>query len=75
MGDKTKGLIGKFHVTRTDGKSCPGQKHYKCGYFVLDYDCDPYAIPALRAYAKSCESEYPLLAADLNRICADRESA
>ncbi len=75
MGDKTKGLCGKFNVTRIDGKSQPGEKHHGCRYFVLDYDCDPFAIPALRAYAKACEIEYPLLAADLNGICAEREKS
>lgn len=65
MGDKTKGIYNKFHVERTDGKSAPGEKHEGCAYFVLDIDHDPHAIPALRAYADSCEAEFPLLARDI----------
>ena len=67
MGDKTRGLYQKFVVTRTDGKSAPGEKHDGCEYFVLDVSCDPHAIPALLAYAESCEAEYPLLAADVRK--------
>ncbi len=65
MGDKTKGLFGKFRVERTDGSSSPGGKHAACEYFVLDISHDRYAIPALLAYADACEAEYPLLAADI----------
>jgi len=60
------GLHRKFIVTRTDGKSAPGQKHDGCDYFVLDLTHDPHAAPALRAYADSCRADYPLLAADLD---------
>ena len=65
MGDKSRGLYGKFYIERTDGKSAPGEKHHGCDYFVLDLTHDPHAGPALRAYAESCAEEYPLLAADL----------
>jgi hypothetical protein len=65
MGDKTKGLYEKFTVTRNDGKSEHGEKHYDCEYFVLDLTHDKYAAPALRAYAEHCKAEYPLLADDL----------
>jgi len=68
MGDKTKGLYGKFTIKRVDGKDAPGEKHYGCRYFVLDIDHDPHAKAALRAYADSCESEYPLLADDLRNM-------
>jgi hypothetical protein len=65
--DKTKmGLFGKFHIVRTDGKSAPGQKHHGCDYFVLDLTHDPFAVPALRAYADACRQAYPLLARDLD---------
>jgi hypothetical protein len=67
MSDKTRGVYHKFNVTRTDGKSEPGQKHDGCQNFVLDLDHDPHARAALAAYKKSCENEYPALAAD---ICA-----
>jgi hypothetical protein len=72
MGNKNRGLYGKFNVSRTDGKSEPGEEHYGCEYFVLDLWCDPHAIPALQAYAESCEHEYPLLARDLRAKSRDR---
>jgi len=68
MGDPERGLYDKFVVTRTDGASAPGGKHDGCAYFVLDIDHDEHAVAALTAYAASCESEYPLLAADLRKI-------
>lgn len=70
MDDKTKGLYGKFRVMRVDGRSAPGKKHFGCEYFVLDITHDPFAIPALKAYARACKEQYPLLAKDLiGRIC------
>lgn len=64
--DKTKvGLYRKFNVTRTDGSSAPGGKHEDCEYFVLDMTHDPFALPALTAYASACAVKYPPLAADL----------
>lgn len=81
MGDPNRGLYGKFYVERTDGKSAPGQKHDGCEYFILDLDHDKNAVPALEAYAASCEAEYPLLASDLRekvkaiRAKADRADA
>ena len=62
---RTTGLYGKFIVTRTDGKSEPGQKHDGCDYFVLDLTHDPFALHALDAYARWCQQEYPQLARDL----------
>ena len=73
MGDRTRGLYGKFIIHRTDGESRPGHKHDGCDYFVLDLTHDPFAIPALRAYAKACRAEYPLLAADLDTKLIDSE--
>lgn len=66
MGDKTRGLYDKFLILRTDLEHLEGKKHHKCQYFVLDLTHDPYAIPALKAYAEACKSEYPLLAQDLS---------
>lgn len=65
MGDKTRGLYNKFQIRRIDGSSDPGGKHDGCDYFVLDLTHDPHAKAALLAYAKSCKSDYPLLAHDL----------
>lgn len=66
MGDRTKGIIHKFNVTRVDGSSAPGGKHDGCFYFVLDCDHDRHAKAALKAYADSCRDEYPRLALDLD---------
>ncbi len=68
MGDKTRGLYGKFTVTRNDGSSREGGKHENCDYFVLDLSHDSHAISALKAYADSCRDDYPLLADDLDQI-------
>ena len=65
MGNRMKGLYGKFIVKRADGKHRAGQKHDGCEYFVLDLTHDKHAIPAIAAYAQSCRVEYPLLALDL----------
>jgi len=67
------GLYDKFSVRRTDGSDAPGGKHDGCTYFVLDATHDPHALPALRAYANSCRSDYPLLARDLDAL-ADRHA-
>ena len=66
MDKRTIGLINKFTVRRTDGTDCVGLKHEGCDYFVLDLTHDPHALPALRAYTKSCADEYPSLALDLS---------
>ena len=63
--DHERGLYGKYHVERVDGSSEPGGKHEHCNYFVLDLTHDKHALPALEAYALSCQDEYPLLAQDL----------
>ncbi len=60
-----QGLIHKFNVSRVDGRDAPGGDRHGARYFVLDLDHDPHAKPALRAYAESCEDDYPQLAADL----------
>jgi hypothetical protein len=62
-----RGIFNKFKVERTDGRSAPGEKHHGCAYFVLDLRHDPYAWPAIDAYAKACKDEYPELASDLLR--------
>lgn len=75
MDKRTTGLYNKFHVTRADGTSSPGEKHYGCDYFVLDVTHDKHAIQALLAYADSCEAEYPLLARDLRQKVAPSDPA
>lgn len=66
--DKSRGLYGKYRIERVDGSSMPGRKHEACQYFVLDLTHDKHALPALEAYAISCQDEYPLLARDLMAI-------
>lgn len=69
MADKRSiGIYRKFKVIRTDGNSDPGKKHAGCAYFVLDLDHDPFAVPALRAYAEACREQFPALAQDLDRF-------
>lgn len=65
MGDKTRGLYGKFLVRRLDGTSRRGGKHHRCAYFVLDLVHDKFAWPAIDAYARACEKDFPKLAHDL----------
>jgi hypothetical protein len=62
VDDKEHGLYDKYAVSRNDD---PEGKHDNCMFFVLDLDHDPHALPAIKAYIESCESEYPMLAADL----------
>ena len=60
-------LFRKFAVSRVDGSDQPGGKHEGCALFVLDIDHDPFAKPALLAYADACEATHPHLAADLRK--------
>ncbi|KAF1043466.1 DUF3310 domain-containing protein [Xylophilus sp.] len=62
---ENQGLFHKFEVRRVDGSDAPGGKHHGCVYFVLDIDHDPYAVPAVLAYADACEATHPLLAENL----------
>lgn len=74
--DQSKvGLYQKFTVTRTDGKDAPGGKHEKAEYFVLNLITDTHALPAIAAYADSCQEQYPLLAADLRAKVATAVTA
>jgi hypothetical protein len=68
------GLYQKFVVRRTDGRSAEGEKHERCEYLVLDWDHDPFAIAAGRAYADACEVHHPELARDI-RAQADQAEA
>lgn len=65
MKDEGRGVYRKFNVTRTDGSSGPGGKHERCSYFVLDLEHDPFAVPALKAYAAACRETHPQLAIDI----------
>jgi len=60
-----QGAFRKFEVRRVDGKDALGEKHHNCVYFVLDLSHDPFAIPAMHAYAAACEKTHPALAHDI----------
>lgn len=62
----TRGVYRKFEVRRTDGD--PTGKHRQCTYWVLDLDHDENALPALRAYAKSCKKTRPQLYKELRTM-------
>lgn len=68
---RKRGLYKKFQeIRRTDGESASGGRHDGCDYFPLDMTHDRHAVPALMAYAESCEEENPNLAGDLRtRAC------
>lgn len=59
--DRELGLYAKYHVVRR------GTEEVVEDAFVLRVGRDPFAAPALRAYADACEARYPKLAADLRR--------
>ena len=64
MSDKLVGIYRKYEVRRLRDRK---GKHKRCQFFVLDWVHDPFAIIAVRAYAKACMSKYPALAMDLER--------
>ncbi len=70
MAALDRGFYRKFYVRREDGKSAPGEKHHGCNYFCLDLDHDPYAGPAILAYAEACEERLPMLAEDLRKLAS-----
>jgi hypothetical protein len=65
-------LYGKFIIKRTDGRDGIGDKHYGCQYFVLDITHDPFALPAIQAYAKACKKDFPELHLDLIKILTQK---
>lgn len=60
--DTQRGLYAKYTVIKN---SDPNSEF---SAFVLNLDTDPYAVDALRAYAKACADKYPILASDLERV-------
>ena len=65
-------IYSKYRVYRTDETDLvPSDKHYGCEYFVLDLSHDPFAIPALLAYADACEATHPQLAGELRLKAED----
>ena len=65
LDDRERGMYGKYRVKKLGDAA---GKHSECAYFVLDVTHDPFAIPALIAYAEACRKSHPLLSADLLRM-------
>lgn len=59
------GFYEKFEVRRKDGRDQPGGDREGAVYFTLDLTHDPFARPALQAYADAAVAELPELVADL----------
>lgn len=66
--NKTRGLYAKFRVERLDPAA--QERHRHCAVFVLEPEHDPYARPALAAYAEAVRATHPALAADLDHWLA-----
>ena len=73
MGDPERGVYEKFIVHRRDGRSLEGEKHDGCEYFVLDLTHDRHCVEALRSYAESCRTDFPLLSRDLFKVVSELE--
>ncbi|KZL33174.1 MULTISPECIES: hypothetical protein [Rhodococcus] len=74
-GTNSAGLTDKYIVRRVDGSDAEGGRNFGRRYFVLSYDSDPHARAALAAYAASCETDYPELAADLRARLNEKKAA
>jgi hypothetical protein len=61
-------LQQKYWVDRIDERDRCGGDRVDSKYFVLDYVHDPYAIPALEAYAVACSDEFPNLSEELRAL-------
>ncbi|MCZ9634703.1 hypothetical protein [Rhodococcus sp. BH5] len=72
-GTNPAGLTDKYIVRRVDGSDAEGGRNFGRRYFVLSYDSDPHARAALAAYAASCDTDYPELAADLRARLGENE--
>ncbi len=64
-----KGLTGVSNV------QFPGGDRVDSKYFVLDYVHDPYAIPALEAYAQACYEDFPNLSAEIRALVQQTKNA
>ncbi|WP_209448779.1 hypothetical protein [Rhodococcus qingshengii] len=73
-GTNPAGLTDKYIVRRVDGSDTEGGRNFGRRYFVLSYDSDLHARTALTAYAASCETDYPELAADLRARLGEKEA-
>lgn len=77
MSDQDQGLYAKYRAFKIEGVNeiMPGVPIRVAGipveevtdpFFLLKLN-DPHGRAAIKAYADSCESEFPILAADLRR--------
>lgn len=71
-GRSVRSAFTRFALSRTDGQDGHGMPHHGCEYFVLDITCDPFAVPALIAYARACQAGQPQLAEELYSRVGDR---
>lgn len=62
------GIYRKYLVKRLRDRE---HKHRRCEFFVLDLMHDPFAAPALEAYAAACEKTHAPLATDLRIKASD----
>ena len=60
-----RGLYRKYELFRVSETDPDHHFQIFDPFFVLRYATDPHARVAAKAYAESCRSEYPQLAADL----------
>jgi hypothetical protein len=67
------GVYRKYRVQRLGDKPdrWGRKKHAECEYYVLDLHHDPFAAPALEAYAAACEKTHVELSADLRIKASD----
>lgn len=64
--ERQRGLYRKYDLYRV--RNADGHEYRERvtdPFFALRYTTDPHAAVALRAYADSCENDYPQLAAEL----------
>jgi hypothetical protein len=73
--DRERGLYGKYLINGKYLIIKRDSDRVVYNAFVLRYDDDPFAIPALRAYADVCAARYPKLAADLQGLADHHEKA
>ncbi|GAA2418379.1 hypothetical protein [Mycolicibacterium llatzerense] len=75
IDDRERGLYRKYELYRVkEDDSGNVREHYQVTdpFFVLRYTTDPHAAVALKAYADSCEHDYPQLAAELREVLRGR---
>lgn len=73
--EKSTGFYQKYNVSRTDGRSAPGEKHADCQYFVLDLTHDPFAVAALEAYLEALPNKPTAFSMDLDQVIRDLKAS